>query len=291
MTPESTYRLLSSLSTAGAVICAAGLALLFASDFRRERHEGAFAAHMEAGEQSFRAEQFQASAESFAAAADLEPNSAVAWTFLGNALLAWPRHPEALIAYDRALLIEADHVGALLGRAMANWLSGTLDAAERDYRRLIELDPDKHLYYYQLDKVLLEQRKYRESADLWLTAMERHRGHAEWNARGTIVNALVQARDWEQVRFQSDKGYYEASTDEDRTTYRYHRGVAANRLGNSAAAFIDLEAVWQARPEKWPVEQYLQLFQELVYAAAAIGDTPKADEYAALFEQNNKDRP
>src|SRR5687768_13096208 len=108
MTPEAKYRLLSSLSTAGAVICAAGLALLFASDFRRERHEGAFAAHMEAGEQSFRAEQFQASAESFAAAADLEPNSAVAWTFLGNALLAWPRHPEALIAYDRALLIEAD---------------------------------------------------------------------------------------------------------------------------------------------------------------------------------------
>jgi tetratricopeptide (TPR) repeat protein len=305
------YHQMRRAATTGAVLCAAGLLpLLFAcGDGRREapaavEEQGhgqdtssgqaeSLAHQLAAGELAFREQRFDESASSFTEATITDPGSIAAWYFLGNAHLALSRYPDAIGDYDQALNLDPNCVNALMGRAMTRWLSGDLELAERDYRTLIEVEPDRYLFYHQLEKVLTEDEKFAEIASLW---EETRSAHPEWQVGSRIAQALYQGKEWAllyghclEVDINQSLNN-SSSSDAQRTLYRFYSGVAQNHLGHPDSALKDLEGVWQERPA-WPVEAYLSLFEELVYAASSVGDTAKAEQFRQLFEANYKDRP
>jgi tetratricopeptide (TPR) repeat protein len=299
------YQRMHLVGATGAVLCAAGLLVLaFAcGGGRRDAPKGEEQAHsqdhsqddsrrqaelarqLEAGELAFRERRFDESATSFAGATKTDPNSIAAWYFLGNARLALSRYSDAVGDYNQALNRDPNCVNALMGRAMTRWLSGDLELAEGDYRRLTEIESGRLLFYLQLEKVLTEEEKFPEIAALWQKAGS---VHPEWHVDIKIAQAFYQAKDWKQLQDHcQDKSSH---SDAERTLCRFYLGVADNHLGYPGPALKVLEAVLQERPA-WPVDTYLSLLEELVYAASSVGDTAKAEQYRQLFEANNKDRP
>jgi protein O-GlcNAc transferase len=71
-----------------------------------------------------------------------DPHSAIAYTFLGQALRAQKRIDEAIPAFQRAVEIEPQSAGAYANLGNALYAAGRIDAAIDSYRRAIQLQPD-----------------------------------------------------------------------------------------------------------------------------------------------------
>lgn len=288
MDDRARYSLAFRGGTASAAFFACALLISGGRGCSAGRRAEKLAAALAAGEAAFREQRFEDAAAGFADATKVDPSSKVAWNCLGNSDLALSRYPDALNAYGRALDLDPSFTSALLGRGMAYWLQGDLGDAETDYRRLVKTAPDRVLYYIQLEKVLNEQKRYEEVADLWQSGRDAHPGDKNWDTTGRVAQALYLARSWDRLRRVCDEAL-ERVYGADAVIYRFYRGVARSRGGDASGALEDLESVWESRPNQWKRDDYLRLFEELVVAASADGRTEKAETYRQLFDQNCRD--
>ena len=92
----------------------------------------------------------------------LEPNNALYWENLGNALLTNNMIEEALECLHKAILIDSSLYISLLNLAYSNWNLGNVEEADLLYKKLIEQHPDfvSGLYSYfefQISQNMLEK--------------------------------------------------------------------------------------------------------------------------------------
>ena len=80
--------------------------------------------------------QLEAAAAAFAEAAELEPRSFEAWSYLGTALHQLGRPAEAVAAYDRALALDPRHGDTRFNLALARLALGEPDEARREVELL-----------------------------------------------------------------------------------------------------------------------------------------------------------
>lgn len=92
-----------------------------------------------------------------------------AWTNLATAYEDQDRSLEAIAAYTRALSLEPNRAIAHLNRGSSHRKLGNFVAAEADYRRFIELEPDDYRGPYALGALHAATGRYDE-AIRWLTA-------------------------------------------------------------------------------------------------------------------------
>ncbi|MBD5804893.1 lipoprotein NlpI [Azoarcus sp. Aa7] len=95
-----------------------------------------------------------------------------AWTNLATAYEDQDRSLEAIAAYTRALSLEPNRAIAHLNRGSSHRKLGDFAAAEADYRRFIELEPDDYRGPYALGALHAAAGRYDE-AIRWLTAANR----------------------------------------------------------------------------------------------------------------------
>ncbi len=81
------------------------------------------------------------------------PEHAMAWNNIGVAKLCLSKPDEAVIAFEKALVIDPDYRDALHNRALAYSDVGELDSAMADLNRAISLDP-KHWASYKHRSIL-----------------------------------------------------------------------------------------------------------------------------------------
>lgn len=95
-----------------------------------------------------------------------------AWTNLATAYEDQDRSLEAIAAYTRALSLEPNRAIAHLNRGSSHRKLGDFAAAEADYRRFIELEPDDYRGPYALGALHAAAGRYDEAIQ-WLTAANR----------------------------------------------------------------------------------------------------------------------
>jgi Flp pilus assembly protein TadD len=87
---------------------------------------------------------------------------------LGDALRVAERYPEAAEAYGRALALvdtpRQPHWVLFYTRAIANERAGQWDAAEADFRKALELQPDQPMVLNYLGYSMVEQRRNLDEA-------------------------------------------------------------------------------------------------------------------------------
>jgi Flp pilus assembly protein TadD len=108
----------------------------------RESGDGAQADWLVAtGEQRFAAGDLGAAGAAFTAAVDLAPTHVEAWCDLGVVRTAYGSY-EAVFAFDTAIELDPDHVGALLNRAAWALARGHAGQAALDAERVVSLAPE-----------------------------------------------------------------------------------------------------------------------------------------------------
>lgn len=97
------------------------------------------------------------------------------------------RYPEAIDAFDRALLLLPDSVGILFNRGEAKRLSGDLAGARMDLERALALEPGAADIVHALGLVAYDSDDFAGAAALYLRALELSPGCAEaWNDLGVV---------------------------------------------------------------------------------------------------------
>jgi len=100
------------------------------------------AAHFDLAVSLEKAEQWEAAADSFRRALDLEPARAEALIGLGACLLHLDRAEEALHCFEQCLFLNAERSRALLGKAVALQKLESYEASDRVYRELLQITPN-----------------------------------------------------------------------------------------------------------------------------------------------------
>lgn len=92
-----------------------------------------------------------------------DPLNAMMLAASADALRVAGRVRDAIAMFDRVIAADARNLVALFGRAAAHEASGSLDEAERDYRRVIELAPSTAAGFAGLASVLAMKGKLEEA--------------------------------------------------------------------------------------------------------------------------------
>ena len=87
--------------------------------------------------------------------------------------------PQAIAAYDQVVKAEGEDAEILFWRGMAHWKSANFDAAYRDFRRVIDLDPTNLEAYRNADRLLAREKKWDEIITMWNWYITRQPPNAE----------------------------------------------------------------------------------------------------------------
>ncbi len=113
--------------------------------------------------------------ERLLSAVKVDPRLWEGWYDLGVLYLSRGNVGEAVASLDRALAIRRDFRPALLARAEAHRMSGSIDAARADYARVLELDPADRTVGARLAALLRERKRHEDALDV-LRAILRNAG-------------------------------------------------------------------------------------------------------------------
>lgn len=102
----------------------------------------------------------------FKEAVEIDDKIWEAWHNIGAILLSDGDSDGAIGAFTKALKINPVHRAALSGRAEAYRLEGKPKKAARDYRQLIEIDPNSGSVYSRLAALLRENQEFDEALDV-----------------------------------------------------------------------------------------------------------------------------
>jgi len=111
------------------------------------------------------------------------------------------RWADAVAAYDELLAESEPDAELHYWRGMAQWQLGQPDEALRDFRRVIELEPTNFDAHRSADRILSNQRRWDESAEMWSRYIARlpssaeayfERGGANFH-KGDLVGAQADA--------------------------------------------------------------------------------------------------
>lgn len=112
-----------------------------------------------------------------------DPNRADGWLLLGRSLLATDRAAEAVPALDRAVALQPDGVEAYALRAEAQTLAAdgsVTAAAQRDFRAVLERDPQHPGARYYLGLARLQEGDTRGAYDDWYALAADSPADAPW---------------------------------------------------------------------------------------------------------------
>lgn len=101
----------------------------------------------------------------FEAATELQPESPLAWAYLGRAHTTGRAFDRAEEAFATAVDLGDTSDSTLFGLGAAQWENGDLRSAEVTLRRAIEVSGGKGFFLAQLGRLLLWQGRYAEAAD------------------------------------------------------------------------------------------------------------------------------
>lgn len=112
-----------------------------------------------------------------------DPNRADGWLLLGRSLLATDRAAEAVPALDRAVALQPDEIEAYALRAEAQTLAAdgsVTAAAQRDFRAVLERDPQHPGARYYLGLARLQEGDTRGAYDDWYALAADSPADAPW---------------------------------------------------------------------------------------------------------------
>ena len=112
-----------------------------------------------------------------------DPSRADGWLLLGRSLLATDRAAEAVSALDRVIALQPDEIDAYALRAEAQTLAadGSVTApAQRDFRAVLERDPQHPGARYYLGLARLQEGDTRGAYDDWYGLAADSPGDAPW---------------------------------------------------------------------------------------------------------------
>jgi tetratricopeptide (TPR) repeat protein len=93
-----------------------------------------------------------------------EPNHSGALAYQGYLYLTREMYTNAIPVYDRLVALRPDDLLPHLNRAIALLKSGQLDAAESDYLKVVEIQPQDHRAYFGLGEIAWTRKDYKEAA-------------------------------------------------------------------------------------------------------------------------------
>ena len=125
------------------------------------------------------------------------PKKSRAHANLGIALAGENQHEEALVAYDRAIALDANNVRALYNRAIAMGALGRLDEAVEAYRDVLAIAPGFWQASYNLGQSLGELGRHEEAIAAYRQSLSALPEHAE--ARIMLANALAKLNRHEEA--------------------------------------------------------------------------------------------
>lgn len=102
----------------------------------------------------------------FRSAIELDTTLWEAWHNLGAVLLQEGDLPGALEAFDEAIKINPAHLPAIAGRAETHRLAGRSSQAAKDYRRLLEAEPNSVSGYARAASLLRQGGEFEDGLDV-----------------------------------------------------------------------------------------------------------------------------
>ena len=125
-----------------------------------------------------------------------DPSIPSSWLNQGQYLLRTKRYEEALMAYHRAIGLDANEADGWIGCGVALEMLAEYEKAIQALDRAIEINPEHSLAWFNRGKVLKQSGKYEEA----LTAFDRSlQGNSEWGEhtaaevwvnRGSVLSRL-----------------------------------------------------------------------------------------------------
>lgn len=119
------------------------------------------------------------------------PDDLAVWQLQGEALLALGRLPEAIVAFDRCLALDAGQVDALLLRAATRHALGQADAALADYERVLDAHPGNADAHYNAGRLLVQKGEFEKGLSSYDEAVATRPNFPEAiNNRGVVLKKL-----------------------------------------------------------------------------------------------------
>jgi len=121
-----------------------------------------------------------------------QPNSAIAWTYLGMASVHLGEEDQAIQAFERAVEINPKDPRPYLDAALLYAARNDLDKAIDRYQKGLRLDHQNGTAYYNYGRLLLSKGRIEEARDALERAVEIR--PADTEARTALVEALLRAK-------------------------------------------------------------------------------------------------
>ena len=182
------------------------------------------------------------------------PRSAEAHHRLGRVLQLQGRLEEAAAAYHRALELDREYVGALIGLGQIEAQLGQADSALQRFELAIEIDPNQSEAHFSQGRVFEAVGRFDDALSAYFRALELDTGSV---AIGLRVATLQLARhQTEQALARLDQ-ILESSPDDPEA--HHQRGLAYLALKHPAQAVTDLQFAAKRFPRRADVLYHLAL--------------------------------
>jgi tetratricopeptide (TPR) repeat protein len=245
-------------------------------------------------EQSSQAQQYSERAQAAIDRGDLEqartemlqlvahsPGSAEAHHRLGRILQLQERLNEAEACYHRALELDADYVGALIGLGTIEAAKGEPQSALKHFETAIEIDPQDAEAHFARAGVLEGMGRTDEALAAYFRTLEFNPLRPEVSRR---IGAIQLARNQpDQALVRLDQAVDQSPNDGE---VRLLRGRAHLMLRHASQAIVDFRAAALMLPARADVQYQLALAFE---AAHLPGEALKAAETALRLSPNYAD--
>ncbi|MCB0510863.1 MAG: tetratricopeptide repeat protein, partial [Bacteroidetes bacterium] len=115
------------------------------------------------------------------------PKKPLAWANLGSLYTVERKFDKAMVALNKALELQNDHLSAYNNRGFIYMETGELDKALADFNRAIAIDPNISVPYTNKAKILKRRGDYESALKILTKAISLNPNDYEaWNVRGAI---------------------------------------------------------------------------------------------------------
>ena len=194
--------------------------------------------------------QFQAAADFFSRATQINRSNAEVYSNLGNVFFRLGNYDVALANYDRAIELKPDYADAYHNRAVMLRKNKKLEAALSSFDQVIRIHPARATAYYDSGVVLCDLRRYEESLERYHTALQLNPQYAlAYSLRGFVYS---QMQKYDQALADFDRALQLDPTLAETYIKRGTVYQALNRIEPAIAAY---QAALQIKPD-YPFAYY-----------------------------------
>jgi len=203
-----------------------------------------FAELIVAAKLAYDKEKYEEAVLSYDRALVIKPDDDEAWFNRGIALWNLGRYEEEVASYDRALEIKPDDDAAWFNRGNALWNLGRYEEALASYDRALEIKPDKDSAWHNRGIALDNLGRHEEAVASYDRALEMEPDNDKtWYNRGTTLGNLGR---YEEAVSSYDRAL-EIKPDNDKTWY--NRGNALGNLGRYEEAVASYDRALEVKPD------------------------------------------